>query len=187
MNPPPSGDNVLSAVQRTAGIGLGTPLQFEDQTATLQLGYFATNSVLGSHVARVLDETETEADPGLSSPTLSVAVRNAAASCQARRMARARKTCGPTTSAVKQPPVARDKKEWHRLRAPVEITPLLKEGVFDDTSRFAPLSAVLNSQVSTNYVGARVTMPLCAVSPQRLQGAFSDSRVEGQRSRCSLG
>jgi hypothetical protein len=49
---------------------------------------------------------------------------------------------------VKQPPVARDKKEWHRLREPVEITPLLKEEVFDDTSRFAPLSAVLNNKTN---------------------------------------
>jgi hypothetical protein len=50
---------------------------------------------------------------------------------------------------VKQPPVARNKKEWHRLRASVEITSLLKEEVFDGTSTFAPLSAVLNKTAQT--------------------------------------
>jgi hypothetical protein len=35
LTPPLSGDNMLSAVRRIAGVGLGTPLQFEDQTAAL--------------------------------------------------------------------------------------------------------------------------------------------------------
>jgi hypothetical protein len=48
-------------------VGLGTPLQYPDQTAALQLGYFSTNSVLGSHVTRMLAGTGTEADPGLVS------------------------------------------------------------------------------------------------------------------------
>ena len=118
------GDNMMSAVQRFARISLEhMPLQFEDQTAALQLGHFATKPVLGLHVARVLDGTGTGADPGISSLPLSEAVRNAAASCQGRRITR--QTCGPTTSAVKQPPVARDAKEWHRFRASAEITPLL--------------------------------------------------------------
>jgi hypothetical protein len=53
------GDNMMGVVQRIASINLGTPLQFEDQTAalhvTLQLGHFATKSVLGLHVTHVLD------------------------------------------------------------------------------------------------------------------------------------
>jgi hypothetical protein len=43
------------AVQSISGISPGMPLQFEDQTAALQLGHFATNSVLGLHVTHVLD------------------------------------------------------------------------------------------------------------------------------------
>jgi hypothetical protein len=54
----------------------GTPLSDPDQTAALQLGHFATNSVLGSHVARMLAGTGTEADPGLPGLTSSEAVRN---------------------------------------------------------------------------------------------------------------
>jgi hypothetical protein len=96
------GDNMLGVVQRFASISLEMPLQFEDTTAALRLGHFATKSVLGLHVTHVLDGT-TEADPGISSLALSNAVRNAAASCHARRITR--QTCGPTTSAVKQPPV----------------------------------------------------------------------------------
>jgi hypothetical protein len=125
----PGGDNMMSAVQRFAGISLGMPHQFEDQTAALQLGHFATNSVLGSHVTHVLDGTGTEADPGISSLELSNAVHNAAAAGQVRRITR--QTCGPTTSAVKHPPVARDAKEWHRLREPVEITSLLNSAKRD--------------------------------------------------------
>jgi hypothetical protein len=161
------------------------PLQFEDQTAALQLGHFATNSVLGSHVTHVLDGTGTEAGPGISSLALFEAVRNAAASCQTRRIAR-QAACGPTTSAVKQPPVARDEKEWYRFRAPVEITDLLKEEVFDDRSTFAPLSAVLNRTAQTSTSATQFLYPLCAVSPQCPQGAFSGSHAEGQRSRWSL-
>jgi hypothetical protein len=59
------GDNMMSVVQRFARISLDIPLQYEDQTATVQLGHFATKSVLGAHVTRVLDGT-TEADPGIS-------------------------------------------------------------------------------------------------------------------------
>jgi hypothetical protein len=140
---------MLSAVQRIASINLGTPLQFEDQTAAMQLciWHFATKSVLGPHVTRVLDGTGTEADPGLSSLTLSEAVRNAAAAGQMRRITR--QNCGPATKEVKQPPVAREAKEWHRFREPVEIASLLKEEVFDGTSTFAPLSAVLNRTAQT--------------------------------------
>ena len=151
MTPPPNGNNMLSAMRRIAGVDLGTPLQFEDQTASLHLGHFAMSSVLGPHVTRMLDGTcgtGTEADPGISSLHISNAVRNAAAACQARKPI-TRQTCGPVTSAVKQPPVARDAKEWHRLREPVEITSLLKEEVFDGTSTFAPLSAVLNRTAQT--------------------------------------
>jgi hypothetical protein len=152
----PGGDNMMSVVQRFATISLGTPLQYPDQTYALQLGRFATKSVLGSHVTRVLAGTGTEADPGLSSLPLSEAVRNAAAAGQARRITR--QNCGPTTKEVKQPPVARNAREWHRLRASVEITPLLKEEVFDDTSRFAPLSAVLNNTRQTN-TGTQLLYP----------------------------
>jgi hypothetical protein len=35
MTPPHNGDNMMSAVQRFAGIGLNLPLQFEDQTAAV--------------------------------------------------------------------------------------------------------------------------------------------------------
>ena len=80
------GDNMISAVQRTTGINLCTPLQYADQTAALQLGHYATKSVLGAHVTRLL--AETEADPGLSSFRLSEAVRKAAAAGQARRITR---------------------------------------------------------------------------------------------------
>jgi hypothetical protein len=107
---------MISAVRMTAGMSLGTPLQYPDQTAALQLGHFATKSVLGSHVTRLLAGTGTEADPGLSSLPLSEAVRSG----QARRITR--QSCGPTTKEVKQPPVARNASEWHRLRASVEIT-----------------------------------------------------------------
>jgi hypothetical protein len=54
-----------------------------------------------------------------------------AAAGQARRITR--KNCGPTTKEVKQPTVARYAIEWHRVRASVEITSLLKEEVLDDT------------------------------------------------------
>jgi hypothetical protein len=86
LTPPPSGGNMLSVVRRIAGVGLGTPVQFEDQTAALHLGHFAMSSVLGSHVTRMLDGTGTEADPGISSLHMSNAVRNAAAACQARKL-----------------------------------------------------------------------------------------------------
>ena len=46
------------------------PLQFEDQTAAVQLGHFTTKSVLGPHVTRVLGGTGTEAVPGISSLAL---------------------------------------------------------------------------------------------------------------------
>jgi hypothetical protein len=72
---------MISRVQAMAGMGLGVTLQYPDQTAALQLGHFATKSVLGSHVTRVLAGTGTEADPGLSSLPLSEAVRNAARRC----------------------------------------------------------------------------------------------------------
>ena len=87
------GDNMMSVVQRLASISLGAPLRYPDQTAALQLGRFATKSVLGSNATRVLAGTGTEADPGLSSLPLSEAVRNAAAAGQARRITR--QNCGP--------------------------------------------------------------------------------------------
>jgi hypothetical protein len=52
---------------RASGFDGALPLQYPDQTAALQLGNFATKSVLGPHVTRVLAETGTEADPGLPS------------------------------------------------------------------------------------------------------------------------
>jgi hypothetical protein len=95
MTPPHSSDNMMSAVQRFARISLDMPLQFEDQTAALrQLGHFATKSALGLHITHVFDGT-TEADPEISSPALSEAVSNAAASCQTRRITR-QPACGPT-------------------------------------------------------------------------------------------
>jgi hypothetical protein len=141
-------EHMTCVVLRITGIGLCTPLQYADQTAVLQLGHYATKSVLGAHVTRLLAETEA-GDPGLSSFRLSEAVRKAAAAAgQARRVTR--HSCGPTTKKVKQPPVARNASEWHRLRASVGITPLLKDGVFDGTSRFKALSAVLNNTRQTS-------------------------------------
>jgi hypothetical protein len=96
-----------SAVQGTAGVGLGTPLQVEDQTAALHLGHFAMSTALGRHVTGMLDVTGTEANPGISSLRVSNAVRNAAAASQARWLRITRQTCGPVAIAVKQPPVAR--------------------------------------------------------------------------------
>jgi hypothetical protein len=97
----------------------------------------------------MLDGTGTEADPGISSPILSNAVRNVAASCflSGKEADHEANLCGPVTKAVKQPPVARDAKEWHRLRASVEITPLLKEEVFAEREIClrSALSAVLNN------------------------------------------
>jgi hypothetical protein len=124
LNPPLSCDNMLGVVRRIAGVGLGTPIQFEDQTAALHFGHFAMSSVLGPHVTGMLDGTGTEADPGISSLHISNAVRNAAVACQARELRITRQTCGPVTSAVKQPPVARDARECgtdfaHRLRLPI--------------------------------------------------------------------
>jgi hypothetical protein len=47
-------DNMPGVVQAMAGMGLGASVhrsaQCPDQTAALQLGHFATKSVLGSHV-----------------------------------------------------------------------------------------------------------------------------------------
>ena len=55
LTPPLNGDNMLSAVQRIAGVDLGTPLQVADQTAALHLGHFAMSSALGRHVIGMLD------------------------------------------------------------------------------------------------------------------------------------
>jgi hypothetical protein len=161
------GNNAMSAVKRLARISLDMPLQ---------LGHFATKSVLGAHVTRVLDGT-TEADPGISSLDLSNAMRNAAAAGKMRRVTR--QTCGPATSAAKQPPVARDAKEWHRLRKQVEITSLLKEEVFADTSRFAPLSAVLNNTKRTNS-GAQLLYPYVRYLPNASKKHFLTARPKGQ-------
>ena len=71
------------------------------------------------------------------------------------------------TSAVKQPPVARDKKEWHRLRASVEITDLLKEEVFADRSAYSALSAVLNNTRQTNSA-TQLLYPYVRCLPNRV-------------------
>jgi hypothetical protein len=169
---------MASAVQRLAGIGLNMPLQFEDQTTAVQLGHFATKSVLGPHVTRVLDGTGTEAVPGISSLALSNAVRNAAAAGHMRRITR--QTCGPVTKEVKQPPVARDAKEWHRLREPVEITSLLKGEVFDGTSTFAPpLSAVLNRTAQTTSA-TQLLYPYVRYLPNASKKHFLTARPKGQ-------
>ena len=62
---PLNGDNMLSVMQRLAGVNLSTPLQFEDQAAALRLGHFAKSSVLGQYITGMLDGTETDADPGI--------------------------------------------------------------------------------------------------------------------------
>jgi hypothetical protein len=127
----------------------------------------------------MLDGTGTDADPGISSLSLSEAVRNAAASCQARRRI-TRQTCGPTTIAVKQPPVARDKKEWHRFRASVEITSLSKEEVFDGTSTFAPLSAVLNKTAQTTSA-PQLLYPYVRYLPNAHKEHFLAASPEGHK------
>jgi hypothetical protein len=137
------------------------------------------SSVLGPHVTGMLDGTGTEADPGISSLILSNAVRNAAASCQARKRV-TRQTCGPVASAVKQPPVARDAKEWHRLRADVEITSLLKAEVFAERSAFAPLSAVLNNTRQTNS-GTQLLYPYVRYLPNASKKHFLTARPKGPR------
>jgi hypothetical protein len=104
---------MLSVVRRIAGVNLRTPLQFEDQAMALRLGHFAKSSVLGQYITGMLDGTDTDADPGISSLEVNNTVRNAATACKAREQRITRRTCGPVTIAVKQPPVARDKKEWH--------------------------------------------------------------------------
>jgi hypothetical protein len=81
---------------------------------------------------------------------------------------------------VKQPPVARDKKEWHRFRASVEMTPLLKEEVFDDTSTFAPLSAVLNNTKQTNS-GTQLLYPYVRYLPNAHKEDFLAARPKGSR------
>ena len=85
LAPPLNGDNMLSVVQRLAGVDLRTPLQFEDQAAAVHLGHFATRSVLGPFITGMLDGTGTEADPGISSLGMSNTVRNAAAASLARK------------------------------------------------------------------------------------------------------
>jgi hypothetical protein len=131
----------------------------------------------------------TEADPGLSGLPLSEAVRKAASAGQARRITR--QNCGPTTKEVKQPPVARNASEWHRFRASVEITSLLKEEVFDDTSRFAPLSTeCCLEQGSTNYVGDTVAIyPYVRYLPNAHKEHFLAARPKGSSghdSRCTV-
>jgi hypothetical protein len=76
---------MLSVVQRLAGVNLRTPLQFEDQAAALRLGHFAKKSVLGQYITGMLDGTETDADPGISSLEMNNTVRNAAAASKARK------------------------------------------------------------------------------------------------------
>jgi hypothetical protein len=95
LAPPLIGDNMLSVVQRLAGVALRTPLQCEDQAAALHLGHFATSSILGPYVTGMLDGTGTEADPGLSSLKINNTVRNAAAASKAGKQRITRGTCGP--------------------------------------------------------------------------------------------
>jgi hypothetical protein len=83
--------------------------------------------------------------------------------------------------------VARDAKEWHRFRAPVEITPLLKEEVFDGTSQFTALSAVLNNTKQTNS-GAQLLYPYVRYLPSAAKsveplaaGFLSNKNVESER------
>jgi hypothetical protein len=174
---------MASVVQRFARISPDMPLQYEDQTATVQFGHFATKSVLGPHVTRVLDGTGTEAVPGISSLALSNAVRNAAAAGHMRRITR--QTCGPTTSTVKQPPAmasgagCEGVAPTSRIRASVEITPLLKQEVFEDRSQFAPLSAVLNNTKQTNS-GAQLLYPYVRYLPNASKKHFLTARPKGQ-------
>jgi hypothetical protein len=78
LTPPLRGDNMLSVVQMIADVDLRMPLQFEDQAAALHLGHFAKRSVLGQYITCMLDGTETDAEPGISSLEMSNNVRNAA-------------------------------------------------------------------------------------------------------------
>jgi hypothetical protein len=180
LTPPLRGDNMLSVVQMIAGVDLRTPLQFEDQAAALHLGHFAKRSVLGQYITGMLDGTETDAEPGISSLEMSNNVRNAAAASKARKQRITRQTCGPVTTAVKQPPVARDKKEWHRFRASVEITSLLKAEVFAKTSAFAALSAVLNNTRQTNS-GTQLLYPDVRCLPNASKKHFLTARPKGPR------
>jgi hypothetical protein len=81
---------------------------------------------------------------------------------------------------VKQPPVARDAKEWHGFRASVEITSLLKEEVFDGTSTFAPLSAVLNKTAQTTSA-TQLLCPYVRYLPNAHKEHFLAARPKGQR------
>jgi hypothetical protein len=103
LAPPLNGDNMLSVVQRTAGVDLGTPLQVADQTAALHLGHFAMSSALGRHVIGMLDGTGTEADPGISSLRVSNAVRNAAAASDLVKLAGAGRPSAPIATPGTQP------------------------------------------------------------------------------------
>jgi hypothetical protein len=170
---------MLSVVQMIAGVDLRTPLQFEDQAAAVHLGHFATRSVLGPYITGMLDGTGTEADPGISSLEMSNIVRNAAAASLARKLRVTRQTSGPMTSAVKQPPVARDKKEWHRFRAGVEITSLLKAEVFADRSAFSALSAVLNNTRQTNSA-TQLLYPYVRRLPNASKKHFLTAKLKGQ-------
>jgi hypothetical protein len=177
---PLNGDNMLSVVQRLAGVNRSTPLQFEDQAAALRLGHFAESSVLGQDITGMLDGAETDADPGIPSLKINNTVRNAAAASKAGKQRITRRTCGPVTIAVKQPPVARDKKEWHRFRADVEITSLLKAEVFADRSAFSALSAVLNNTRQTNSA-PQLLYPYVRCLPNASKEQFLTARPKGQR------
>ena len=71
-------------------------------------------------------------------------------------------------------------KEWHRLREPVEITSLLKEEVFDGTSTFAPLSAVLNRTAQTTSA-TQLLYPYVRYLPNAHKEHFLAARPKGSK------
>jgi hypothetical protein len=129
LTPPLRGDNMLSAVQRTAGVDLiRTPLQFEDQAAALHLGHFAKRSVLGPYVTGMLDGTGTEADPGISSLQMSNTVRNASAASNARELRITRQLTQPKQATLEPgrgpvPGSAHDLKAGNRFPTGVRRAP----------------------------------------------------------------
>ena len=142
------GDNMMSVWEANGHKPrIGAPVCRPNCRLAIRALCAEVSASLGAHVTRLLVENET--DPGLLAYGYPrQCARPATASCHARRSTR--QSCGPTTKKAKQPPVSRTSSEWHRLCASVEITPLLKEEVFDDTSRFAALSACCLERHKTN-------------------------------------
>jgi hypothetical protein len=75
--------------------------------------------------------------------------------------------------------VAWDAKEWHGFRASVEITSLLNQEVFDGTSTFAPLSAVLNKTAQTTSA-TQLLCPYVRYLPTASKKHFLTARPKGQ-------